>query len=104
MTPVQEVHFRTLCSCQGRYDIDTCQCPRLPSGKYLVQSVLCTFAISSTIQLPVCSTRFTVHTCSGHAGDVEALLPLLLDPLKGEGIADFVALLCVARAFAHHHQ
>ena len=43
-------------------------------------------------------------TCCGHACDVEILLPLLLDPLKGEGITDLVALLCIPGALAHHHQ
>lgn len=43
-------------------------------------------------------------TCCGHAGDVEALLPLLLDPFKGEGVADLVALLRVPGALAHDHQ
>lgn len=45
-----------------------------------------------------------LQTCCGHAGDVEVLFPLLLDPLKGEGIADLVALLRVPCAFTHHHQ
>lgn len=45
-----------------------------------------------------------MQTCSGHAGDVEGFLPLLLDPLKGKGITHFVALLCVAGAFAHDYQ
>ena len=43
-------------------------------------------------------------TCCGHASDVEILLPLLLDPLKGEGIADLVALLRIPGPLAHHHQ
>lgn len=50
------------------------------------------------------SCRPVQCTCSGHAGDVETLLPLLLDPFKGEGIADFIALLCIPSAFAHDHQ
>ena len=45
-----------------------------------------------------------MHTCCCHASDVEVFFPLLLDPLKGESIADFVALLSVSGALAHNHQ
>lgn len=58
----------------------------------------------SSLSLAFNCDMVAVHTCGGHAGDVKALLPLLLDPLKGEGITHFVALLCVTGAFAHHHQ
>mmetsp|Transcript_23442 Transcript_23442/g.73476 ORF Transcript_23442/g.73476 Transcript_23442/m.73476 type:complete len:486 (+) Transcript_23442:112-1569(+) len=39
-----------------------------------------------------------------HGGHVEALLPLLVDPLEGEAVAHLVRLLCVLRALGHHHQ
>lgn len=54
--------------------------------------------------LPHAALQAGLQTCSSHAGDVEVLFPLFLDPLKGKGIADLVALLRVPCALAHHHQ
>mmetsp|Transcript_11464 Transcript_11464/g.24276 ORF Transcript_11464/g.24276 Transcript_11464/m.24276 type:complete len:714 (-) Transcript_11464:73-2214(-) len=39
-----------------------------------------------------------------HAGDVKAFLPLLVDPLERERVADLVALLREGGALAHHHK
>ena len=60
--------------------------------------------LNSSSQVPGETAGFGVHTCCGHACDVEILLPLLLDPLKGEGITDLIALLRIPGALAHHHQ
>ena len=49
-------------------------------------------------------SKHGLQTCCGHASNVEILFPFLLDPLKGEGIADLVALLRVPCALTHHHQ
>mmetsp|Transcript_5279 Transcript_5279/g.12412 ORF Transcript_5279/g.12412 Transcript_5279/m.12412 type:complete len:411 (-) Transcript_5279:988-2220(-) len=40
----------------------------------------------------------------GHGRDIEALLPLLVDPLEGEGVGHLVGLLGVWRALGHDHE